>query len=100
MSQVGKTAFWDGLYLWAASMLFFFAMMFGCSTPKLVAWHPADKNEMKMLIGQTVMEAIYQYQTQLWARGVQIPKAGSRMNQDTQLAPKLSPGQDDENNRV
>ena len=100
MSQAGKTAFRDGLRLWAAAMVFFFAMMFGCSATKPEGWHPADEKGMKMLIGQTVIEAIHQYQTQLWERGVQVPKAGSHMNQDTQPAPKLSPGQGGENNRV
>lgn len=100
VNQVGKTAFRDGLRLWAAAMVFFLAMMGGCAAPKSTGWHPKSKKEMKMLIGQTVMEAIHQYQMQLWKDGVQIPKAGSHMNQDTQPAPKLSPGTDDENNRV
>lgn len=81
-------------------MIFFLAMMFGCSAPKPAGWHPADKSEMKMLIGQTVMEAIHQYRMQLWKNGVQAPKAGSSMNKETQPAPKLSPEPGDEDNKV
>lgn len=100
MRQARKTAFWDGLRLWAGAMLFFLAMMGGCAAPKSTGWHPKSKKEMRMLIGQTIMEAIHQYQTQLWKSGVQVPKAGSHMNKDVLPVPKLSPGQDDENNRV
>ncbi len=82
------------------ALLFFLAMMGGCAAPKPMEWHPADKNEMKMLIGQMVIEAIHQYQTQLWKNGVQIPKVGSHMNKEIQPALKLSPGPSDENNRV
>ena len=100
MRQTEKIAFRDGLRLWAAAMILFLAMMFGCSATKPTGWHPADKNEMKMLIGQTATEAIHLYQTQLWERGVQVPKAGSRMNKDVSPATELSPGQGGEDNRV
>jgi hypothetical protein len=86
--------------LWAATLLFFFAMVFGCSATKPTGWHPKSKKEMKMLIGQTVMEAIHQYQTQLWESGVQVPKAGSRMNKEAQPAQKTVPKQDGKDNRV
>lgn len=100
MSQVGRTAFQDGLRLWAAAMVFFLAMMGGCAAPKSTGWHPKSEKEMRMLIGQTVIEAIHQYQKQLWERGVQVPKAGSHMNKEIQPALKLSPGPSDESNRV
>ncbi len=100
MSQAGKTAFWDGLRLWASAMLFFLAMMSGCAAPKSTGWHPKSEKEMRMLIGQTVIEALHQYQTQLWKSGVQVPKVGSHMNKDVSPAQKLLPEQDDENNRV
>lgn len=100
MHWIGKTAFRDGLRLWAAAMLFFFAMMFGCSATKPMGWHPESKKEMKMLIGRTVIEALHQYRMRLWKDGVQVPKAGSHMSQDTQPAPKLAPEQNGEDNRV
>jgi hypothetical protein len=100
MRRVGKMAFREGLRLWAAAMLLFFAMMFGCSATKPVGWHPKSEKEMKMLIGQTVMEAIHQYQMQLWRGGVQVPKAGSRMNKEVQPAQKLVPKQDGRDNRA
>ncbi len=99
MKSASKTAFWDGLRLWAGALVFFLAMMGGCAAPKPEGWHPGSKKEMKMLIGQTVIEAIHQYQKQLWERRVQVPKAGSHMSRDTQPAPKLSPGSGDEDNR-
>lgn len=100
MRQARKAAFWDGLRLWAAAMVFFLAMMGGCAATKQAGWHPKSEKEMRMLIGQTVMEAIHQYQTQLWERGVQVPKVGSHINKDVSPATKLSPGPDDESNRV
>jgi hypothetical protein len=98
--QIVKTAFWDGLRLWAAAMLFFLAMMFGCAAPKTAGWHPESEQEMKVLIGQTVMEAIHQYRMQLWKGGVQVPDTGSHMNKETSPAPKLPLGPGDEDNRV
>lgn len=100
MSRSGKAAFWDGLRLWAGAMFFFLAMMGGCAAPKSMGWHPADKKEMKMLIGQTVMEVLHQYQTQLWKSGVQVPKVGSHMNKDVLPARKLLLEQDGKDNRV
>lgn len=100
MSQTSKTAFWDGLRLWAATMVFFLAMMGGCAAPKSTGWHPKSEKEMRMLIGRMVMEALHQYQMQLWKGGVQVPKAGSHMNKGVLPVPKLSSGQDNERNRV
>ncbi len=100
MSQSWKNSLLEGLALWAAAMVFSLAMMGGCAAPKLTGWHPKSKQEMKMLIGQTVMEALRQYQTQLWKDGVQVPKAGSHMNKEISPARKLPPEQDGKDNRV
>ena len=81
---------------WAAVVV----LLFGCSASKPLGWHPKSKQEMKALIGQTVMEAVHQYRMQLWKNGVEVPKVGSHMNKEVPPAAKLSPGSNDGSNRV
>jgi hypothetical protein len=43
------------------TVLFTLAFWSGCVAPEHRGWHPESKEEMRNLIGQTVMDAAHQY---------------------------------------